>query len=90
MVAGYGYVQNPKKCAITRLNPQKELQVQNPHRPPDHNPSQRMSTKKPKPLTHAEFSSRGGKANTPKQNAARAANSLSRAAKIKAERAQSK
>lgn len=38
--------------------------------------------KKPKPLTHAEFSSRGGKAGTPAQNAARAANSL-KSAQIK-------
>jgi hypothetical protein len=43
-----------------------------------------MKPNKLKPLTHAEFSSRGGKAGTPAQNAARAANSLARAAKIQA------
>lgn len=39
-----------------------------------------MKPKKPKPLTHAEFSARGGKANTPAQNAARADNSRKAAA----------
>lgn len=79
MVADYGNVENQKTGQSLCQTSPASLQMQNPHRSPDHNPRKSMKPKKQKsaskPLTHAEFSARGGKANTPAQNAARAANS---------------